>query len=206
MKIILSRKGFDSANGGYPSPILKDGKMVSLPIPSVDSVKYSDLKLSDGQTYFNLMNQLKPRILFRKKRLLLANNQNCHLDPDIYPKIIEREDQEHWKPCFGQINQAQSHLHKEGVKTNDLFLFFGWFRNTIKDGSLHFDKYAPDLHVIFGYFQIGVILPVNDKTKIPDWLKYHPHASDEYRNKPNNTIYIARKYLSWDKSPLFLKG
>ena len=31
MKIILSRKGFDSANGGGPSPIFPDGRLLSLP-------------------------------------------------------------------------------------------------------------------------------------------------------------------------------
>ena len=33
MKIILSRKGFDSANGGIVSPIFEDGTMVSFPFP-----------------------------------------------------------------------------------------------------------------------------------------------------------------------------
>lgn len=33
MKIILSRKGFDSANGGAASPLFADGSAVSLPIP-----------------------------------------------------------------------------------------------------------------------------------------------------------------------------
>jgi len=33
MKIILSRKGFDSTYGGFPSPIFEDGRMISLPIP-----------------------------------------------------------------------------------------------------------------------------------------------------------------------------
>ena len=33
MKFILSRKGFDSSNGGIASPILPDGTMLSLPIP-----------------------------------------------------------------------------------------------------------------------------------------------------------------------------
>ena len=37
MKIILSRKGFDSENGGYASPILPDGSLVSLPIPNTTS-------------------------------------------------------------------------------------------------------------------------------------------------------------------------
>ena len=34
MKVILSRKGFDSSYGGIPSPILPDGRLVSFPIPS----------------------------------------------------------------------------------------------------------------------------------------------------------------------------
>jgi hypothetical protein len=54
MKIILSRKGFDSAYGGYPSPILPSGEMVSLPIPSDDAIRYSDLKIGES-TYFSLM-------------------------------------------------------------------------------------------------------------------------------------------------------
>ena len=36
MKVVLSRKGFDSANGGIMSPIFEDGTMVSFPIPSKD--------------------------------------------------------------------------------------------------------------------------------------------------------------------------
>jgi hypothetical protein len=33
VKLILSRKGFDSAAGGVPSPLI-DGRPVSLPIPT----------------------------------------------------------------------------------------------------------------------------------------------------------------------------
>ncbi len=32
-RVILSRKGVDSAAGGRPSPILPDGRLFSLPIP-----------------------------------------------------------------------------------------------------------------------------------------------------------------------------
>ena len=43
MKVILSRKGFDSCYGGHPSPILPDGRMISLPIPSSeDLICYKD--------------------------------------------------------------------------------------------------------------------------------------------------------------------
>ena len=33
MKVIFSRKGFDSSYGGFPSIILPDGQMISFPIP-----------------------------------------------------------------------------------------------------------------------------------------------------------------------------
>jgi hypothetical protein len=44
MKVILSRKGFDSEYGGIPSPIMPDGTLLSLPIPyEQDIIKYTDL-------------------------------------------------------------------------------------------------------------------------------------------------------------------
>ena len=49
MKIILSRKGFDSANGGIVSPIFEDGTMVSFPIPSDDEDTYDSLYYNEIQ-------------------------------------------------------------------------------------------------------------------------------------------------------------
>jgi len=44
MKIIFSRKGFDSSTGGVPSPIFPDGKILSLPIPDkLSPIKYKDI-------------------------------------------------------------------------------------------------------------------------------------------------------------------
>lgn len=44
MKLILSRKGFDSSAGGKPSPIFPDGTMISLPIPDKASpTAYQDI-------------------------------------------------------------------------------------------------------------------------------------------------------------------
>ena len=91
MKIILSRKGFDSAHGGYPSPILLDGKLISLPIPSNDITKYSDLELDDKRTYFDLMKQLNSRIKYNNRWHELHENTRCHLDPDIRTRIIQRK-------------------------------------------------------------------------------------------------------------------
>jgi hypothetical protein len=180
MKIILSRKGFDSSYGGYPSPMLPNGKLISLPVPDPnDSNNYSDLKLDDKQTYFDLMRKLNPKIKLHGKWHELTKDTKCHLDPDIYTRIIKRR--KNWKPCFGQMNAAQTHLSNQEVEENDLFLFFGWFKQTEKDkdGELRFKENAPDLHIIFGYFQIGQILQVNDKIKIPDWMRDHPHAKNE---------------------------
>ncbi|MBU0457309.1 MAG: hypothetical protein ABH824_05210 [Nanoarchaeota archaeon] len=199
MKIILSRKGFDCENGGYASPVLPNGKLISLPIPSSDVIKYSDLKLDDNKSYFDLMKELKPKIKYNKEWCELTKETKCHLDPDIYVDILKRD--RDWKASFGQINQSQSHLLNEGVREGDLFLFFGWFRQTIlNNGKLCFDKSAPDLHILFGYLQIGKIIQVNNKTKIPKWMKFHPHAVDEDRIKTStNTIYVTRKNLTWDE-------
>ena len=46
MKLILSRKGFDSSAGGIASPILPDGRMISLPIPSSgDDFTFADINV-----------------------------------------------------------------------------------------------------------------------------------------------------------------
>jgi len=59
MKVILSRKGFDSGSGGIPSPILTNGDLVSLPIPDVDDqFKYSDVHYNNQVTYFDILSQL----------------------------------------------------------------------------------------------------------------------------------------------------
>ncbi len=48
MRIILSRKGFDSSAGGCPSPIFPDGRLFSLPIPDKTSpIVYSEIHYDD---------------------------------------------------------------------------------------------------------------------------------------------------------------
>src|SRR6056297_354266 len=140
MKIILSRKGFDSTSGRFASPILPDGRMISLPIPDSKShIEYSDLKL-DNKTYFDIINDLRG-----KKKVIVK----CHLDPDLYPDVIKR--MKGWKPVFGQSGAAQKHLENQGVGAGDLF--FGWFRRTVyKDEKLVFDKKDIEgRHIIYGY-------------------------------------------------------
>ena len=57
MKIILSRKGFDSSNGGIVSPIMEDGTLVSLPIPSDDRDRFDDLVYC-GHSYAKILQDL----------------------------------------------------------------------------------------------------------------------------------------------------
>lgn len=51
MKVVFSRKGFDQQYGGMASPILPDGRLIPLPIPSdhdrtmIDNVGFPDLDL-----------------------------------------------------------------------------------------------------------------------------------------------------------------
>lgn len=205
MKIILSRKGFDSESGGYPSPII-DRKLISLPIPLDDSMCYSKLKIdglnSQIKTYYDLMWQLKPKIkiLPYKKFEKLTKKTPCHLDPDIRKEVSDQN----WKPIFGQANKAQEHLQKEQVKEGDLFLFFGRFRETkiCENGKLGFDTKKPILHIIFGYLNVGKIYPLEKATEEQkEWMKSlrHPHIKymiehNEQNRKErykNNTIYVA---------------
>lgn len=70
MKIIFSRKGFDASYGGYPSPILPDGRMISLPIPTrynAPGIKYYTLRYDQDKSYFDLMKQLKLKIKKKNK-------------------------------------------------------------------------------------------------------------------------------------------
>jgi len=199
MKIILSRKGFDSSFGGYPSPILPDGKMVSLPIPRKDDLRYSDLLVEDGLTYYDVMRQLKPNIKIDGIWHRIEKETKCHLDPDIYRNVIPRKSD--WRPCFGQIDSAQRHLEEQGIGEGDLFLFFGWFKRTRNhNGELEFDPNERNLHAIFGYMQIDEIMKITNNINVPEWLEYHPHNSENRRNNKSNTMYIARRNSSWNNN------
>lgn len=196
MKVILSRKGFDSDYGGYPSPILPNGRMVSLPIPVPDGTRYSELRLGYGTTYYDLMKQLRQTVKYDGRWRELTKKMECHVDPDLYKDIMSRHS--NWKPCFGQIRAAQIHLENQNVQENDIFLFFGWFRGT----ELHGKKlsfHGNDFHAIFGYLQIGEIIKCNESYKEPPWM-YHPHLLRRLRKEPKNTIYIARDQLTWNNN------
>lgn len=192
MKIILSRKGFDCTNGRCASPIMPDGTMLSLPIPSEDDLLFSDCAYN-GLGYDTIVKQLQPKYEYI----------NCHLDPDIRPGV-RKKSAKNWEPAFGQCDTAQAYLSNCGVGEGDLFLFFGRFRAVeYKENKLRYIKgshaedfyKSSDLHVIFGYLQVGKVLTEEESIRAYPW---HPHSKNS--GLKNNAIYIPTARLSFDSS------
>lgn len=107
MKIIFSRKGFDSSAGGGPSPIV-DGRTLSLPIPDsagISRTSFAALGLDEHAR--------------RASRGKLLGTNACHNDPMFLPNN---------RALLGQCGAAQTHLVNNKVGEGDLFLFFGLFR------------------------------------------------------------------------------
>ncbi len=184
MHIILSRKGFDSASGGGPSPILPDGTLLSLPIPetvgSHVTIEYDKILAPNGMTYGEIMRQLNIPI----------PPSSAHLDPDVDPGSRPRV--AGWRPILGQAGSAQGHLEQQGVTVGDLFLFFGLFRKTEwVDGTLQWVPGSKPEHVIWGYLEIGEMHRIASPEEAMFLSTYakHPHIEDWQR--PKNTLYIA---------------
>lgn len=163
MKIILSRKGFDSANGGIVSPIMEDGTLISFPIPSNDKDTYNDL-IYCNQPYSKILNDLKYK-----------GGPNCHIDPDL--SIDRRKNKiDGWCPIFGQINSSSVYLMKRvGVNVGDLFLFFGNYHKVkYSNGKYQYisgtgDFYSDnDLQLIWDICKLEELsLPLQSKVNIP---------------------------------------
>ena len=98
MKLIFSRKGFDSTLGKVPSLILPDERMIHIPIPSSTSnLMYTDLhfdELNLGDIVYDLTDG---RVL---------STDTAHVDPDLNIGCMER------KSGFGRWGRRQiSRLH-----------------------------------------------------------------------------------------------
>ena len=151
MRIVFSRKGFDSAAGGGPSPIV-NGRPISLPIPAygeLSRTSYASLGLGEAAK--------------RASRGRVRADALAHHDPMFLPDGT----------ClFGQLAAAQSHLANRGVGVGDVFLFFGLFAEEAS-GERH--------HRIFGYQRIERVLPLadappDDPVRARAREVAHPHA------------------------------
>jgi hypothetical protein len=177
MRIVLSRKGFDSGSGGRPSPILENGELLSLPIPEANgTVAYEDLR-HRGYDVGQMVRDLGPNV-----------STHCHLDPDVDASAITREIG--WRPAFGQSEAAARHLDNNGVNVGDLFLFFGWFRRAQRvSGKWYYTPRAPDLHVLWGWLRVAAIVDPA-RSPAPAGLALHPHFDG--RARPGNRVYVGR--------------
>lgn len=187
MKVSFSRKGFDSANGGQPNVILPDGALLPFPIPEKNSaVRYGDLQFKEN-ALFDIISELKPRTG-------ICRTQCCHLDPDLICDMKARPDG--WQPAFGQADSSLSELKNRGFGVGDLFLFFGWFRQTeFVNGRLRYMRGAPDIHIIYGYMQVGEILTAG--SLMPRWLAEHPHYGRILAGSKKDAIFLPTEKLSF---------
>lgn len=162
MRIVFSRKGFDSGAGGFPSPII-DGRPISLPIPTQrrSVTTYDDIGLGD--------------IVESVTRGRLTRTGLCHHDPMF----------EDGHCALGQTGAAQTHLHRNGVTIGDVFVFFGLFADA--DGRDRHHRIFGYLEVQ----GVNTLGPEPDARDQPNgFTKRHPHTIGEWN--PNNTIYIGR--------------
>lgn len=214
MKIIFSRKGFDTSNGGFPNLILPDGTMFVIPIPDKKQhFKYGDLdNIYDGEKISNIINDVTGnRIKYNstvKKRVLTKSIDYCtstytaHNDPYFHKAFGY---------FLGQQHAAQGHLNNNHVAEGDLFLFFGNFQEVEKiGGKWQYIKDSIVRHVIFGWLIVNKVVNLNDDSqkehtlgKYP-FLKFHPHFRYNY---PKNTLYIpSEELIELNKRKIAEKG
>ncbi|MBU0487540.1 MAG: hypothetical protein KKD31_06260 [Bacteroidetes bacterium] len=193
-KIIFSRKGIDSQYGGGNSPIMPDGKLISIPIPQdnrEDGIPYQNVRAIGELSFKELIDQLKKN----------NRGENCHLDPDLRESVISRE--KGWRPIFGQKSGAVTHLiESNNVAVGDIFIFYGNFREVVKNnesGKYEYTMQHPR-HIIFGYLVIDSIWDIGnkpfpeykfDKKKLPGWAKSHAHF--KFTQDAHNCLFVARE-------------
>ena len=57
-------------------------------------------------------------------------------------------------------------------------------------------KKAPNLHIIFGYLQVGEV--ITDNVQIKNNYSWHPHSLNHFINKKYNALYLPTDFLSFD--------
>lgn len=171
MKIVFSRKGFDSGTGGFPSPII-DGRPISLPIPTQrrSVTTYDDLGLGD--------------IVERVTGGRLTRANLCHHDPMF----------QGGQCALGQTGAAQAHLHKNGVTVGDVFLFFGLFADADRRDRHHRIFGYLEVQSVHA---IGTKPVASDQPR--GFSKRHPHTIGEWNS--NNTIYVGLGCVATTATP-----
>jgi hypothetical protein len=194
MRIIFSRKGFDSTAGGSPSPIFPDGTLFSIPIPSTkDDNYYSDLLFQyQGDSIQSILNDITGKRITQNHQQIDCDfspkQQRCHHDPMLIPQ--------HAKLVLGQAQKAENHLRKQSVCQGDIFLFYGWFRQVEKiNGRWQYLQSSRDIQLIWSWMKIGETLDIGTpKQREQALVKYpylHAHPHFAYWREPPNQVYIS---------------
>jgi len=154
MRIVFSRKGFDSANGGRPSPII-DGRPLSLPIPERTGACSTFGELGLGQ------------LVECVTRGRLTAEDGCHDDPMFGDGWC-------W---FGQSASAQGHLRNQKIGPGDVFLFFGLFAEEDTQERHH------RIYGYFEVAGVAPAEAARDHRAWRDPPRPHPHLSDKPRRQ-----------------------
>jgi putative DNA base modification enzyme with NMAD domain len=183
MKIVLSRKGFDSSFGGVPSPLL-DGRPISLPIPTERRTL----------TAFGDLRDPVPQMVADLSGARLGPASKCHLDPDLDEGALPNR-RPGWRGALGQVAAAQAHLANQRVGTGDVFLFCGLFR-PVEQRQGRWRYAGPPIHAVFGWLQVGETVSHPGGGPLPgrDWLDRHPHAHEGWDHM--NIIYLGTESLA----------
>ena len=190
-KLILSRKGFDSASGGCPQPYLSRRHDVFV----TDTLRRQGSIRRPSTRRDRHRNVVKGITGGR-----LGEFHLVHLDPDLnfdaYRHRQDRAGWEEWRGMLGQAGAAEGHLSNQGVASGDVFLFFGFtdgLRKLLRAGALSEDPR--------NYTSCGGWLQVDEKHLVTDigpndlpWARHHPHIFSEYGDG-KNTVYAASMKL-----------
>ena len=161
MRLVFSRKGFDSGSGGFPSPVI-DGRPISLPIPVCNRTESTYDRLGLGE------------IVEAATRGRIPRDHLCHEDPMFFNN----------RCAFGQVAAAQGHLANNKVGVGDIFLFFGLFLDPITHEKYHgiFGFLKVKKVELLGHDS-------DNRFKLSEFPRRHPHLIGTW-NK-NNTIYVG---------------
>lgn len=164
MRIIFSRKGFDSGFGKRPSPIV-EGRPISLPIPTSrrSATRYADIGLGSLVETVTKGN--------------LQGSDLCHHDPYFAEGFC----------ALGQCSSAQGHLANNGVGPGDVFLFFGLFAD-LPGGKPHHRIFG-----YMRIEEMQFVGPAPVAQSAPAFAPDHPHFIGDWGGRDaNNTLYLGR--------------
>lgn len=211
MKLILSRKGFDSGSGGCLSPYNHEtGHYIWFPIPEKVSsysnqIRYADVLVKNeyisglkGSNLSELYKSLKGKdtVKLRKNEYASIDDTElfAHFDPMLgMPPWIEENDKLKIGKGFGQFNAAP-HLEKHNVNEGSIFLFFGGFQST--------SNRKISGHYLYGWLKIKRRIETYQECKeiiAPYNLEHHPHITEAAFNRnKKNYIFLPDQWLFED--------